>query len=247
MMDPFGVWVYQFSQDMLTVEDAYRVKIDGRELDLQILGWWERGKSVLLRDVTNPSELNPFGRAIVWSLESRTWQQVPDNTTPIEVNLHPDDVRTEIDPVDRVIEAYLKGDIDDRLDLLELVLVGCVTEEYGVGPPQCPAGTPAGTEFELFPYRLYRGTEFASEEELPELVAFSLKGLYAVLPVSDGFEDTWWPAGEYRIVFTSIEDDHSVDVTVDQDGKVVKIEFREQTPVELLYSYSGDYILPPVD
>lgn len=247
MFDPFGVWVYQFSQDMRTVQDAYRITVDGRELDLQLIGWWEEAESVLLRDITNLSELNQFGRAIAWSLEDRSWQPVPDNTAPIEVRLHKDDVRSGVVAVDQAIEAFVDGDRGDRLALLEMISAECVAEQFGVGPPLCPAGTPAGTELVVFPYRVYRGTEFAAEGELAALVDFEINGLYAVHPISGEFEDAWWPAGDYRIVFASPDDDHAVEVIVDQDGRIVRIEFREQTPVEVLYGYSGDFIIPPVD
>ncbi|MGD8605312.1 MAG: hypothetical protein PVF49_12150 [Anaerolineales bacterium] len=75
--DPHGVWVYQFSEDMQRVQDAYRVTIDGDELDLILIGWWEPGQSVLLRDITNISAENPFGRALVYSLADRSWFEVP--------------------------------------------------------------------------------------------------------------------------------------------------------------------------
>ena len=77
MLDPNGVWVYQFSDDMRMVEDAYRITIDGQEPGLILIGWWEPGESVLLRDISNTSAQNPFGRALVYSLADRSWFEVP--------------------------------------------------------------------------------------------------------------------------------------------------------------------------
>ena len=247
MMDPFGVWVYQFSEDMRTIEDAYRIQIDGRALDLILVGWWETGESVLLRDISNMSELNQFGRGIVWSLGERTWREVPDNIDPVEVKLHDADTRSGVAEVDRVIDAFLAGDVDARLDLLSLVRADCVAEDFGVGPPQCPAGTPVGTEMEVFPYRQYRETEFATGEQLRELLDFGLEGLYAVLPIRDGFEETWWPAGEHNVVFVSNPDANAVEVIVNQDGEVVRIEFIELSPVEILFGYDGEFLVAPLE
>lgn len=245
-MGPMGVWVYQFSEDMRTIEDAYRIEIDGRVLDLQLIGWWVYGESVLLRDLTNLSELNQFGRAIVWSLRSEDWEQVADNVAEIEVKVHADTVRTGVPAVDEVIEAFLAGEQTDRLEKLEMISAACVNQDFGVGPPQCPEGTPEGTELVVFPYRLYRATEFAAENDLEQILAFDIKGLYAVQPIEGGFEESWWPAGSYKIIFVSTDANHAIEVIVDQDGGVVKIEFRELTPVETLYGYSGEYLLPPL-
>lgn len=77
MLDPNGVWVYQFSDDMRMVEYAYRITINGEEPGLLLIGWWEPGESVLLRDVSNVSLANPFGRALVYSLSDGSWFEVP--------------------------------------------------------------------------------------------------------------------------------------------------------------------------
>ena len=51
--------------------------IDGQELDLILIGWWQPGESVLLRDISNSSAANPFGRALVYSLSDRSWFPLP--------------------------------------------------------------------------------------------------------------------------------------------------------------------------
>jgi hypothetical protein len=247
MMDPFGVWVYQFSDDMRTIDDAYRIQIDGREPDLILVGWWEPGQSVLLRDITNLSELNPLGRAIVWSLEERTWREVPTNIPQVEVDLYDDSARTGIEQIDQAIDVVLNGDETDRLALLMMITAGCVEDEFGVGPPLCPAGTPAGTKLEVFPYRLYRETEFATGDELPDLVSFDPGGLYAVRPIKDGFQETWWPLGAYDLFFASGDHTNTIEVILDESGSIVRLEFSELTPVELLYGYSGEFILAPME
>jgi hypothetical protein len=71
--------------------------------------------------------------------------------------------------------------------------------------------------------------------------------LYAVHTIEGGFEESWWPAGTYKLIFVSMAADQAIDVIVDQDGNTVRIEFQELTPVETLYGYDGDYLLPPLD
>jgi hypothetical protein len=75
--DPYGVWVYRFSDDMRVIEDAYRLVIDGQEPGLILIGWWDPGESVLLRDISNTSAENPFGRALVYTLSDRSWFEIP--------------------------------------------------------------------------------------------------------------------------------------------------------------------------
>lgn len=247
MMDPFGVWVYRFSDDMRTIDDAYRIQIDGREPELILVGWWNPNESVLLRDITNLSELNPFGRAIVWSLEDRTWREVPTNIPEVEVDLYDDSTRTGNEQIDQAIDVILNGNETDRLAMLEMITAGCVEEEFGVGPPLCPAGTPVGTKLEVFPYRLYRETEFATKDDLSDLVSFDPGGLYAVRPIMDGFKEAWWPLGAYELLFASEDHANTIGVILDESGSIVRLEFSELTPVELLYGYSGEFILPPVE
>jgi len=100
MMDPFGVWVYSFSDDMHTIQDAYRINWGDYTHNIVLLGWWEPGESVLLRDISNTSALNPFGVAMVWSLSDRYAFELSFSRPTIDVPVYPSVVRTGVDQVD---------------------------------------------------------------------------------------------------------------------------------------------------
>ena len=245
MEDPFGVWAYTFSQDLRTIEQAYRVNWGDYRHDLILVDWWEPGESVLLRDVTNISDLNPFGVAAVWSLGDRSAAELVSSRPVIEVPVHPLDVRTGVEPVDRVIQIFLAQAFDQRTDLIRTLTTGCTTTEYFVGPPLCRAGQVEGTPVAVFPYRMYRASHYAAPDELEALLEFPLEGLYAVYRVPEaGFEETWWPAGEYSVVFASTEGELGVEVIIEGE-QVVRIEFWPLTPVEVLGQSELEYLLLP--
>jgi hypothetical protein len=60
------------------------------------------------------------------------------------------------------------------------------------------------------------------------------------------FKETWWPAGEYSVVFASAEDDLGVEVVI-EGGQVVRIEFWPLTPVEVLNGAEFEYLLAPLN
>jgi hypothetical protein len=247
MADPLGVWIYSFSDDLRTIEQAYRVNWGEYRHDLMLVDWWEPGQSVLMRDITNISGLNPFGVAVVWDIGERSAFELASSRSVIEVPLHPQEVRTGVEPVDRVLQIFLAQAFDQRMDLIRTLTTGCTTTEYFVGPPLCRAGQVEGTPVEVFPYRMYRASHFAASDELETLLEFPLEGLYAVHKIPEAtFKETWWPAGEYSVVFASAEDDLGVEVVI-EGGQVVRIEFWPLTPVEVLNGAEFEYLLAPLN
>ena len=247
MTDPLGVWIYSFSDDLRTIEQAYRANWGEYRHDLLMVDWWEPGQSVLLRDITNTSELNPFGVAVVWDIGERSAFELASSRPVIEVPLHPQEVRTGVEPVDRVIQTFLAQAFDRRMELIRTLTTGCTTTEYFVGPPLCRAGQVEGTLVEVFPYRMYRASHYAALDELEELLQFPLEGLYAAYKVPEaGFEETWWPAGEYSVVFASAEGELGVEVIIEAE-QIVRIEFWPLTPVEVLNGAELEYLLPPLN
>ena len=247
MTDPLGAWVYSLSDDLRSIEQAYRVSWGGYRHDLILVDWWEPSESLLLRDITNTSELNPFGVAAVWSLGDRSASELASSRPVIEVPLYPKEVSTGVQPVDRVIQIFLAQAFDRRMDLIRTLTTGCTTTEYFVGPPLCRAGQVEGTQVEVFPYRMYRASHYAASDELEALLQFPLEGVYAVYKVPQaGFQETWWPAGEYGVVFASTEGELGVEVIIEGE-QVVRIEFWPLTPVEMLNGAEFEYLLPPLN
>lgn len=246
MLDPWGVWVYTFAEDMRSVEDAYRIDWGEYGHDILLLGWWDEGDSVLLRDITNTTDQNPFGVAMVWSLSDRYAFELGFTRAQIEVPLYPPQARSGVEEIDRIIDAFFGQKYESRKPLTRTLTAACTTTEFAVGPPLCREGQAEGTRVEVFPYRQGRGSRYATPEELDDLLQFPLGGIYAVYRIpQDGFEETWWPRGEYGIMFVSAEGDLGVELIV-EGGQVVRIEFWPITPVEALTGWEPDYILPPV-
>ena len=246
MMDPFGVWVYTFSEDLRTIEEAYRINWGEYRHEIVLVDWWEPGESVLLRDMTNTSAQNPFGVAMVWSLSDQYAFELAFSRSVIEVPLYPQQVRTGVEEVDQVIENFLVRKFFWRREMVRTLTTGCTLSDVGVGPPLCQDGQAEGTEVEVFPYRKHRVMEYATLDELDTFLEFPLGGLYAVYRVSEtGFEAEWAPRGEYSVVFVSAEGELGVEVIM-EGGEVVRIEFWPLTPVEFLYGRDVEYLLPPL-
>jgi hypothetical protein len=78
-----GVWVYQFSEDLQSIEYYYRVgdTPEGDNSDIVLVNWWIPGESILVLDGDNfgtSQYLNELWRApAVWSLAERQWGDYP--------------------------------------------------------------------------------------------------------------------------------------------------------------------------
>lgn len=82
-------------------------------------------------------------------------------------------------------------------------------------------------------------------------IEFTVKALYAVYRVPpDAYRESYWPAGEYALLFERDQNDLPLPITVRvADGKVVRIDYGIGTPPEeILKSIPVDLILiPPLD
>jgi hypothetical protein len=78
-----GVWIYQFSEDLQSIEYYYRVgdTPEGDNSDIVLVNWWIPGESILVLDGDNfdtSQYLNELWRApAVWSLAERHWGDYP--------------------------------------------------------------------------------------------------------------------------------------------------------------------------
>jgi len=116
--------------------------------------------------------------------------------------VHPPDTRTGIEEVDAIIDAIVAGGIDARRELVQYTTTGCTTALGLGGPPKCESGEAEGTLVEVFPFLRAEG-EYVRRESIDRVLRFAVEGLYAVYRVpDDAYEEEYWPAGEYGIVFT---------------------------------------------
>jgi len=77
-----GVWVFEFSADLRTIENYYRLgdpANDGNS-DIMLISWWKYGESILVADgdIPEPKPLvNDFwSPPKVWSLTDQTWTEL---------------------------------------------------------------------------------------------------------------------------------------------------------------------------
>ncbi len=246
MMDPFGVWVYRFSADGTEIEEAFRVDWGEFDHDLILLGWWEPGESVMIRDITNPSALNPLGEVVVWSLRDRNVVETISIPREIPMTLYPADVKTGIPGLDDVLEAFLRGDASQRATFAETIQEACTEQLFSIGPPPCEEGMEPGTIVERFPYRRFRDRLYVKPEEIIGLMDFPIDGLFAIAHFPPpGTESQDPPTGIFHVALVSKADQKLVNLIVDL-GRVVEIEFWELTPPEVYSDFRGNYVLPPL-
>ncbi len=246
MFDPQAVWVYQFSPDGDQIVDAFRVNWGEFRHDLLLLGWWDVGESVLIRDISNTSELNPLGEVVIWSIAERAVVDTVSTKPDFMITLYPNDASTGMPELDHLLQAFLEGDAAERAALIETITAACTNDTFVVGPPPCEPGMSAGTVVERFPYRRYREQRYANMNEIVNLMDFDIAGLYAVLKdTGGGVASEFYPFGEYHLLLVSDTDQRLIDILA-TDGHVVLIEFWEITPPEVYSNFSGQYILPPL-
>ena len=79
-----GVWVYQLSEDLRSMENYSRIgdKTTGDNSDIILVDWWVPGESLLVLDGDNFEQsdyLNELWRApAVWSLVEGQWSNYPE-------------------------------------------------------------------------------------------------------------------------------------------------------------------------
>lgn len=244
MTDPFGVWVYRFSEDLRTVVEAYRINWGDFNPDLQLIGWWETGESVLLRDHTNTSALNPFGVGMVWSLREKVAFELAFSRPTIDVALHPPGTLTQNEALDRIIKVFLEQKFESRQPLMQMLRTTCTESEFVVGPPLCLSGQREGDPVIVFPYRFQRAVHYVTPNDLNSFLEFPLAGLHAVRRFTGASSELdFWPAGEYGVMLAAADGQLGVELIV-QAGQVVRIEFWPMSAVEALEG-TTDYLLPP--
>jgi hypothetical protein len=245
MLDPFGVWVYRFSDDGTMIEEAFRINWGEYTRDLVLLGWWEPGESVMIRDISNPSTLNPLGEVVVWSLSSRSVVETISGTPTFAMTLYSAPLMSGVSQVDQLANVLLSGSAIERAAFANTIIAGCTQDEFVVGPPPCEVGMSEGTQVERFPYRLYREQRYVTPDEIPSIMEFEAEGVYAIYAVREaGFASEWLPAGEYRVVLVEATTQYTIEVVVEGD-RIVLIEFWDLTPPEVFHDFNPDYILPP--
>ncbi len=159
-------------------------------------------------------------------------------------SVHPLDTRTGIAGVDAVIEAMLANDLSARRSLIRYVATSCTTALGMGGPPKCQAGESDGTMVEAFPILGQEG-EFLRREAVDSRLDFAVQGLYAVYRIrGDAYQEPYWPAGEYGVVFLDRREGLTVTAHV-AEGGIVRLDLQWWPAAVLVARDAGELLLSP--
>jgi hypothetical protein len=163
--------------------------------------------------------------------------------------VHPADTRTGIADVDNVIDAILSNDIEARRALVHYTVTPCTTAPGLGGPPKCHEGEADGTPVEVFPILESEG-HHVRRDSIDRGLGFMVEGLYAVFRVpDDAFEEDYWPAGEYGLVFIRKDMPEGMNFPVTvlvENGQIVRLDFNfADSPATALEQNAGEMVLSP--
>jgi len=138
---------------------------------------------------------------------SATSTEIPTATEePKSSDYYPLSTRTGIADVDEVLAAVESGDVQALRALVRFTKVGCTKAEGMGGPPKCQAGEAEGTLVNVLPLLGPEGS-FIHEAELSNFQPMDMTGIFAMYSVSaSAYAEEAYPAGEYAVMFTTIED-----------------------------------------
>ena len=125
---------------------------------------------------------------------------------PKSSDYYPLSTRTGIADVDEVLAAVESGDVQALRALVRFTKVGCTKAEGMGGPPKCREGEAEGTLVNVLPLLGPEGS-FIHEAELSNFQPMDMTGIFAMYSVSaSAYAEEAYPAGEYAVMFTTIED-----------------------------------------
>ena len=138
---------------------------------------------------------------------SATSTEIPTATEePKSSDYYPLSTRTGIADVDEVLAAVESGDVQALRALVRFTKVGCTKADGMGGPPKCQAGEAEGTLVNVLPLLGPEGS-FIHEAELSNFQPMDMTGIFAMYSVSaSSYAEEAYPAGEYAVMFTTIED-----------------------------------------
>jgi len=166
-----------------------------------------------------------------------------------DISIQPAELKAEESGLVSVRQVALSL-LDSRYnwqDYVQFLTTPCTTADGLGGPPKCETGMADGTQVEVFPLSDAEG-HYATPETIDQVFTYWLKRLYAVYKVpSDAYQEPYWPAGEYGLVFERDVNDVPFPVTVFvEEGKIVRIAYHYNTVEEQLQNISiENVIIPP--
>lgn len=137
---------------------------------------------------------------------------------------------------------------DGYRDFIQFVDIPCTNADGLGGPPKCDAGMEEGTLVEIFPVGAGEGTYY-TPESIDTYLNLWVKDLYAVYKISPNqFQEPYWPAGEYALLFDRNENNIPFPITVFvENEKIVRLIYHlgVQAEDQLLSIPLDQIIIPP--
>jgi hypothetical protein len=131
----------------------------------------------------------------------------------------------ELETIRPVINAFLYGSVTDRVNLVSYSTTACTTADGLGGPPKCESGETEGSLVEVLPVLAGEGS-FSKPESVEGALDFVVMDLFAVYRIpADAYQEDYWPAGEYGVIFTREINAVPMPVTVFlEDGRIVRLQ-----------------------
>ena len=175
-----------------------------------------------------------------------------DNTERLETavpSLPAEIPSTGIPGVDQAITAIMENDLESRRNLIRYTTVRCTHEIVGMGgPPFCEPGQGEGTPVEKFPIMGPEGG-YIDPAEIDRVLTFRVEELYGVFRrAEEKVPDPSAPFEAFGLLFTTsgtLDERSHILVYLDEEGKIVSLDFVFWSLQEHLEKIVGEWLIPP--
>lgn len=173
----------------------------------------------------------------------------PAETQPA-FKAYPADQRVKLDPVDKVIEAFLSNNNTNLLPLIQFINAPCTTASGLGGAPKCEGSEKDGTQVSAFPILGSEGT-FVRKEKIAKTFPVRKYDLYAVYKVEDGFKpanaEANFPLGKYALLlgYANSNGTQAVIVWVTDSG-IIRLDMpTTMVNAAAFTGIKGEFLLAP--
>lgn len=181
-----------------------------------------------------------------------TQTSVPETPPPPLPKVHPADMRTGIEEVDRVLDALFEVDGLQFQDVAAFISTPCVAESEGIGgPPECRESEADGDLVDVFIFSA-PSMHYLRRDEIDLYPGVAFSGVYAIYRIREEvLNDSSYPAGSYGILCIGKEHDvprTDVLLRVTTAGVIGISERWNEFPQDLLSMLAReDIIVAPVE
>ncbi len=157
-----------------------------------------------------------------------------------------DMIPAELDELQPLALSFLDGNPEDRQMLVQYQDAACVPFNETTQEPTCRAGEATGTLVKVFPVG-GSARSFYRPEEVGQIIGWSVDSLYAVYRPVEQSAVSYWPVGEYALLFERTEQGKPAPlVAVASAGRLVRLEvYPGLTAAQVLDGIPLEQVLLP--